>query len=57
MKRSPHPHSEPDNTHSSPMHLFAEIVAEIPNADGEITFDFWYQLNANGGGTTTLTAP
>jgi hypothetical protein len=43
-------------THSAPMHLFAEIVAEIPDANGAITFDPWYQYNANGAGTTTLTA-
>jgi hypothetical protein len=43
--------------HSAPMHLFAEIVAEIPDANGEITFDHWYLYNANGAGTATLTAP
>jgi hypothetical protein len=43
--------------HSTPMHLFAELVAEIPDANGEITFDHWYLYNANGAGTTTLTAP
>jgi hypothetical protein len=46
-------------THTASMHLFAEIVAEIPNADGGITFDVWYLLNANDNseGTTTLTVP
>ena len=43
--------------HSAPMHLFAEIVAEIPDANGGTTFDSWYLYNANGAGTTTLTAP
>jgi hypothetical protein len=44
-------------SHSAPMHLFAQLVAEIPDANGEITFDHWYLYNANGAGTTTLTAP
>ncbi len=42
--------------HSTPMHLFSEIVAEFPGANGEITFDHWYLYNANGAGITTLTA-
>jgi hypothetical protein len=41
---------------STRMHLFSEIVAELPGANGEITFDHWYLYNANGDGTTTLTA-
>ena len=44
-------------THSATTHLFAEIVAEIPDANGEITFDPWYLLNANGAGTIKLTVP
>lgn len=45
-------------THTANMHLFAEIYAQIPNADGGITFDPWYLLNANeSDGTITLTAP
>lgn len=44
-------------THSVTTHLFAEITAEIPDADGEITFDHWYLLNANGAGTIELTVP
>lgn len=44
-------------THSTTTHLFAEIVAEIPDADGGTTFDPWLLLNANGAGTITLTAP
>ena len=43
--------------HSVPMHLFAEIVAEFPDASGQSTFDHWYLYNANGTGTATLTAP